>query len=83
MTEILLLADQPFQLNIFAQVARNLSMQNLQVKILLVDFFTFIYGKKYILEMEQLSKCEIVTAEEIFRKWQVKKLSPILLYQFL
>jgi hypothetical protein len=74
MTDVLLLADQPFQLNIFANVAKSLSMHKLQVKIVLVDFFTFIYGKKYILDMERLAGCEIITAEEIFRSWQINKL---------
>ena len=72
MKKILLLADQPFQLAIFSEVAKNLVKLGFEPIILMVDFFTFLYGAKFIIDREKLALCKIYTLEKLFIEWQGK-----------
>ena len=69
---IILLANQPNQLLLLSRVCRLLRNADLEYKIVLVDYFTYVYGKSFINEIEKELECEIVTSEHLFRSWQKK-----------
>jgi hypothetical protein len=72
MVDVVLLADQPFQIVLCSQVAKLLRSQKISSKIVLVDYFTFIYGQDFIMNEARKSGVQIITAENMFREWQSK-----------
>jgi hypothetical protein len=70
--DVILLANQPFQIVLCSQVANFLKSRNISSKIVLVDYFTFIYGQNFITDEAQKSGVQIITAETMFKQWQTK-----------
>ena len=69
---ILLLADQPFQLLLMGEVAKNLKLQGQSVSILLTDLYTFIYGPDLIEKVSDEVGLPVLNFQSNFQSWQSK-----------
>jgi hypothetical protein len=65
------LAKEPNQLTVMAKLAEKLIDSGILCKIVLVDYFTYVYGKDFIIKLQNEYDCKIITSEKIFRTWQV------------
>ena len=54
-----------------AVLSKKLIDSGITCKIVLVDYFTYLYGKDFIIKMQNENRCEIITSEELFRTWQI------------
>lgn len=72
MKQVLLLADQPFQLNLMSALAKNLREKHVSVSIFLTDLFTFVYGPHLIENLVQDLGLDVITLESEFRSWQIR-----------
>jgi len=81
LTRVLLLANQPNQLFSMALLSKKLIDSGVTCKIVLVDYFTYLYGKDFIIKMQNEYNCEIITSEELFRSWQIDS-NPTVTRQF-
>ncbi len=71
MTQVLLLAKEPNQLQIMGRLSKLINDSGVKCSIILVDYFTYTYGGKFISKVREESKCEIFTSEHLFKSWQV------------
>jgi len=71
LSKVLLLAKEPNQLTVMAKLAEKLIDSGILCKIVLVDYFTYVYGKDFIIKLQNEYDCKIITSEKIFRTWQV------------
>jgi len=69
--KVLLLAKEPNQLIVMAKLGKKIIDSGILCKIVLVDYFTYVYGKDFIVKLQDEYNCEIITSEKIFRTWQV------------
>lgn len=72
MKKVLLLADQPFQLELMASVANSLRENKIMVSIFVTDLFTFVYGPHLIERIFQDLHIEVMSLEREFRTWQIR-----------
>lgn len=72
MTSVLLLADGPVQVSLMARLATLLRQSGIESKIVLVDYFTYLYGKDFLDSTVDQTGIEMITTEELFKSWQSK-----------
>jgi len=71
-TPILLLANQPFQLEIMCRLAKELQEQGLVTRLFLTDLYTIIYAPEIIDKAQKEIGSEIITLKSEFISWQDK-----------
>jgi len=71
-TPILLLANQPFQLEIMCRLAKELQEQGLMTRLFLTDLYTIIYAPEIIDKAQKEIGSEIITLKSEFISWQDK-----------
>lgn len=71
-TPILLLANQPFQLEIMCRLAKELQEQGLMTRLFLTDLYTIIYAPEIIDRAQKEIGSEIITLKSEFISWQDK-----------
>lgn len=71
-TPILLLANQPFQLEIMCRLANELQEQGLMTRLFLTDLYTIIYAPEIIDKAQKEIGSEIITLKSEFISWQDK-----------
>jgi len=71
---ILILADQPWQLELAARFSQYLRNQDpgLRVELAATDYFTFLYEKDLLKKLEVQYDLRIHHLEDLYRSWQTK-----------
>jgi hypothetical protein len=69
---ILFVADQPFEINFFIEVASLLS-SDYSCALAIVDFFTFNYGPDVIKKAKRFFPSGVYDLEAEYRSWQIPK----------
>ena len=72
MTTVLLLANQPIQVSLMGRLGVLLRQSGIESKVILVDYFTYLYGKDFLNTTVDKTGIEIITSEVLFRSWQSK-----------
>lgn len=76
---VMLIADQPWQIKIMTQVAKQLRVlkPTFRIRILVTDYYTFLHQPSLLAEIEA-NDLEVSTLDDLYRSWQTKE-EPLLL----
>lgn len=70
--KIILLADQPHQAKVMAELANEIHKLNSSIKISLAftDYYTFYFQKNFLNELISDFNGEVLTQEDMYKSWQ-------------